>query len=288
MFSRTACLLFYFISACSVYLRAEERWLDITAEAGLDHHPTSRVKFANLNNDLWPDIVMQPESGEGESPTIYLHSGTTDTVRYIRKTDTNLPSVYPGDTLVFADLDNDGNQDAILGRYLDIYQDNYQPPASPPDRSVWLPGRGDGSFGEPRIFADAQLATTRAIAVGDVNVDGLPDLYLGNWYEKYFTGYEAFSNDLLLQFRVKGAMPGFVRWPMPLETATTSFDTDLGGRPTYGAALPRLDDGIPMLLELSYGRRWNRLYQMKLREPLRIPPGSEAPAPLELRDNRAA
>ena len=69
------------------------------------------------------------------------------------------------------------------------------------------------------------------------------------------------------------------------ELAEPGVDADLGGRPTYGVALPRLDDGLPMLLELNYGRRWNRLYRMKLREPLRIPPGQEMPPAPVLKDS---
>ncbi|QXD25485.1 VCBS repeat-containing protein [Opitutia bacterium ISCC 51] len=136
------------------------------------------------------------------------------------------------------------------------------------------------------IIGAASSATTRAIAVGDVNVDGLPDLYLGNWYECYFTGYEAFSNDLLLQFKNEDGS-AFARWPMPLENHTTSFKDDLGGRPTYGVALPRLDYGIPHLLELNYGRRWNRLYQLKEREPLRQLSGTESSTEPVLREQRA-
>ena len=274
----------------SVFAQDLGRWTDVTVETGLEAYPSSRVKFADLNSDGYPDVVLLPETNHRELPTVYLHSGKTvpaDTTIYTKKTDTGLPRVSRADVLVFADLNNDEHQDAILGRYLDIYQDNYQPPETPPSQTAWLPGKGDGGFGKPVIIQAASPATTRAIAVGDVNFDGLPDLYLGNWYERYFSGYEAFSNDLLLQYLNDDGTRSFSRWSMPLENSTTSFETDLGGRPTYGVALPRLDDGIPMLLELNYGRRWNRLFQMRQRTPLRIPAGSEAPAALKLQESRA-
>ncbi len=67
------------------------------------------------------------------------------------------------------------------------------------------------------------MVTTRAIAVGDVNQDGLLDCLMGNWYQRYFTGYEAFSNDLLLQHPTTEGIPEFARWPVPHETSRTDF-----------------------------------------------------------------
>lgn len=265
-------------------------WTDITNETGLEAYPSSRVKFADLNNDIWPDIVLLPETNDRQLPTVYLHNGisaNSKVAQFEKQSTVTLPPVSRADTVVFADINNDGNQDAIIGRYLDIYQDDYEPPASPPSKTAWLPGLGNGYFDDPTLIETATLATTRAIAVGDVNIDGLPDLYLGNWYERYFTGYEAFSNDLLLQFKDPENRFSFVRWPMPTENSITSFETDLGGRPTYGVVLPRLDQGIPMLLELNYGRRWNRLFQMQLRTPLKELNSTETTPPKNPREPHA-
>ena len=268
----------------SLSLPAESAWPDIPIDAGIGQQSASRLKFADLNNDHWPDIIILPEIRTGGAPTVLLHAGAISPVHYLPFPSTGLPPLRRGDILAFADLNNDGNTDAIIGRYLDIYQEDYTPPADEPTRTAWLPGNGDGTFAPPRILDDAQLATTCAIAVGDVNQDGLPDILLGNWYERYFSGFEGFSNDLLLQYGEENA---FARWPVPDEGRITDFHDDLGGRPTYGVALPRLDDGLPMLLELNYGRRWNRLYKMEHRRPLREIPGFTSDEPLALRDPRA-
>lgn len=289
MYLRALLVTSSLVFSCALVAQDLGYWSDNTNKAGLESYSTSRVKLNDLNGDHWPDVVLLPETNHRESPVVYMHTGASEggSQPYLtKKTNTGLPALSRADVLVFADLNNDGISDAIIGRYLDIYQDDYQPPEENPTRTAWLPGNGDGSFGEPLIIGTASPATTRAIAVGDVNDDGLPDLYLGNWYERYFTGYEAFSNDLLLQFQSEGG-PGFARWSMPLENQTTSYRDDLGGRPTYGVALPRLDDGIPQLLELNYGRRWNRLYQLKVREPLRQLSGTESAAELILKEQRA-
>jgi len=269
-----------------------EKWIDATAPAGIEGQSHSLLKFADLNGDLRPDAILLPKSNQGAPPRVFLNrSRASDDgigFRLDLLADTNLPPLRTADTLVFADLNNDGFKDAILARYNDIYQDNYAPPTSPPKRSAWLPGNGDGSFGEARIFVDAPMVTTRAVAIGDVNQDGLLDCYMGNWYKRYFSGYEAFSNDLLIQYPTTSNELGFIRWPIPHESSPTDFRDDLGGRPTYGVALPRFDDGLPMLLELNYGRRWNRLYRMAHRGRIKeIPSTLDDPGPLVPQDDGA-
>lgn len=266
-------------------------WRDITSEAGIGQHSAARLKFANLNNDRLPDLVILQETPDPAPPFVYIQVPPEDPEAlpsFALKTDSGLPALSRGDSIVFADLDNDGNQDALIVRYLDIYQDDYEPPADAPTRTGWLKGNGDGTFSDPAPIEAARLATGRSLAVNDVNEDGLPDLFIGNWYERYFSGYEGFANDLLLQYPGEDGQPDFVRWPMPDETRISDYRDDLGGRPTYGTAMPRLDDGPPMLLELNYGRRWNRLYQMEHRRPIQPPrKDNDAPVPLVLKDSRA-
>lgn len=261
-------------------------WTDGTSASGLGQIPASIIKFSDLNSDGWPDVIAIPRITPAP-PMIFLHNGqggTTDMYHGLR--DHRLPDMNSGDVLVFADLDNDGARDAILSRYLDLYQETYTPPATPA-QTAWFPGAGDGRFETPREISGATMGTTRAIAIGDANLDGLPDLFLGNWYMRYFSGYEAFSNDLLLQFGTESG-PAFARWPLPGESHPTDHHADGRGRPTYGTLICLLENTRPMLLELNYGRRWNRLYQLTAPEPLFVRPGQTAPEPFILQDPAAA
>lgn len=239
---------------------------DHTAAAGLPDLDASRVVSVDLNQDGHADLIARPNGRANHDARVFLFDPATG--QFAEVSPTGLPELNTRDVLTFADIDNDGWPDAILARYLDYLQPDFAPPEAGPQRTALLPGRGDGTFGEPALIAAAPAATTASIAVGDANADGLPDLWLGNWYERYFSGYESFANDLLLQVPAAGATTAFVRWSVPGESLPIDGETDSGGRPTYGTAIARLDDGeLPYLIELNYGRRWNRLYPLSLPTP---------------------
>lgn len=248
-------------------LTAAPRFTDVSSNVGLPRLDASRLQSIDLDGDHRDDLVVRPNNRSPQVPLVFLQRDGRFSP--VATENTGLPALAPGDVITFADLDNDGYADAIVARYLDYLAPDFTPPASAPARTALLPGRGDGTFGSPILIEAAPAATTAAIAVGDVNRDGLPDLWLGNWYERYFTGYEAFSNDLLLQYPSEHDTPAFVRWTIPGESSPADVATDPAGRPTYGAMIATLDTGpLPQLLELNYGRRWNRLWQLSRPRPL--------------------
>lgn len=270
---------------------AASRFVEIRAAVGLDGLDVARLAAVDLNADGHADLVLRPTSTAPARPRIVLwQPDTTAPLRggftALDAAETGLPLLSPRDVITFADLDNDGRADALLARYSDYLNKAYTPPAEPPSRTAWLPGRGDGTFGPARILDAAPAATTASIAIGDVNRDGLPDLWLGNWYRNYLAGNEGFANDLLLQYRDTSDtnQPHFARWSIPGETDPLDAATDPGGRPTYGTLVAQLGPGpLPHLLELNYGRRWNRLYELSAPRPLdaTTPAGPPPPAPPE-------
>ncbi len=272
------------------------RFEDITDRAGLGPEvvgsTVARSVFADVNADDQPDVIIQStiappgveadESPAGSHwPRVFLRTADEASplgFRYVEVVQTNLPLLYAGDCLVFADLDNDGHTDAVITRYIDAANEKWTDHGR---RTAWQPGRGDGTFGPEHVIEAARPATTAAIAIGDADRDGRLDLYLGNWYTQYGPSLAGFDNDLLLQ-----VAPGrFER--VPWSTDGFAFDEgdadDRGGRPTYSAmfadVLPSpagCDRALPEILELNYGRRWNRLYQWDPKA-LSLPPPDLAP-----------
>lgn len=264
------------------------RFLDATADLGLAGADNlginaARLCFADLNADGRPDVMIRT----AEKYRIFLH--TLDAAKpcgffYSEVlAETNLPKPAGGDSLVFADIDNDSLADAILTRSLDINNEKYSPPTDQPTESAWLKGNGDGTFGLVHPLG-SKKATTACIAVGDVDRDGRLDLYLGNWYTSYGKSNEAFINDLLIQSHDRARVGAFDRVKLPEDDAKFSEEKDEAGRPTYGVMIAQLFDSLvagvhgapnrPQLLELSYGRRANRVWRQL------TPQDPAPPAPL--------
>ncbi len=242
-------------TACSL-LAATPRFIDATEPAGLGGINAARVKFVDLNGDNRADIVLTDTSPKHR---VFLRS-SEDQPKFVELATPNLPPAATGDCIVCADLDGDSIPDAILTRSLDLNNPKFVLPPSP-EGSCWMKGNGDGTFGPPTLLSAATRGTTSTIAVGDVNRDGHLDLLLGLWYKNYGKSNEAYCNDLLISDGKNP--PTFTRITMPSDRETFNEDTDLAGRPTYGLMiLPRLEPvtTFPALFELSYGRRWNRLW----------------------------
>lgn len=242
---------------------------DSTEEVGLGGLQAAHVLFADVNGDGRPDAVI-------DRTRVFLHTADESAplgFRYVEAPGPGLPTAQRGDLCVFADIDSDGAADAVFTRYLDVNAEGYQPPTEGPLGTCWLRGNGDGTFGAPvgawMDLAEAPPATTAAIAVGDVNRDGRLDIYLGNWYAQYGASLEGITNTLLEQrssvlgVKFERADPGFDR---QLAGEESPADDDLGddeyARPTYGVMIVALRSGVdPQLLDLNYGRRWNRLWE---------------------------
>ncbi|CAK9041031.1 UnbV_ASPIC domain-containing protein, partial [Durusdinium trenchii] len=250
--------------AASPLAHAQLRFVDATSRVGLEAEDApisaAHVCAADLDGDGFDDLII------GRT-RVFMNRAAEDGSRVFEELErAGLPPHRRGDVVVFADLDNDGTSDAIVARSLDVNNDDYAPPEpGTPQKLAWLRGNGDGTFGTPRgSFTEIEAATagtTASVAVGDVNLDGRLDLVLGQWYTKYGAGFEGFANDVLLQ-QENGS---FARMALPVDGVGFDTEADAGGRPTYGVLVAHvLGDGAagnwPQVLELNYGRRWNRLW----------------------------
>lgn len=243
------------LTLSSQALLSPPQFTDVTAAVGLgpDIVPevVARACFADLNGDNWPDAVI-------DRHRVFLSVADDDSplgrrFEEVPPDRTGLLPSQQGTVTVFADLDNDGHLDAVVAEFVDLENPDWTDHGR---RTGWHRGGGDGMFAE-REPLPVPARTTISIAVGDVNRDGRLDLYFGNTYQRYGHSFEAFPNDLL---RSEGSA-GWKREPLPEEDHEFSETDDLAGRPTFGTMILNNPIGAGMmLLELSYGRRWNRTW----------------------------
>ncbi|MDZ4831580.1 MAG: VCBS repeat-containing protein [Phycisphaerae bacterium] len=235
-------------------------FVESSTALGLDVASTGRVCVADLNGDDRPDVIASRAK-------VFLNQRDVSSPLAFRFQSIDARLLPPGDdgVSIFVDMDGDRVPDAVSFRSLDIKKVKER--ADKNDTSPhawWQRGRGDGTF-DPPITIDATTPKTAcAIAAGDVDRDGRTDLLIGNWYSRYGESNEAYTADLLLNKRGDDGAPRFERSRLPEDSAIFEDDHDIAGRPIYGALitelLPREVSVPPQLVELAYGRRWNRFY----------------------------
>ncbi len=161
----------------------------------------------------------------------------------------------------FADLDDDGDIDAISV----TYGDPTQAATDPGHRNEILLNDGTGVFTlappSPAIVGSddgSRLFPATTITFVDHDRDGLLDAYIGAWYARYGTSLWGVQN--VLARNMGGGAFEDVTDAVGL-TTPGDIDQHDTAQPTYGVTACDVDlDGDTDLLVSAYGRRWNQLF----------------------------
>lgn len=248
---------------------------DVTVELGLgpdDQRITGNlVSIADVNGDHWPDLALSKGSTVRETPEaptglyrLLLNNGdgsfTDATFTSGLYTARDGTEGRGGTYVVFADVDNDGDKDA-LGV---VYEDAGNYSALQDWTSIYFnDGAGNFEIGPEQEFSPEVVNPMAGAAFLDYDHDGLLDLFAGHHYATY--GVPASSvMDTLLQGDGAG---GFTDVSAETGVATvphTDAAAPAGGthKPTWGATACDLDgDGWTDLLTSSYGRQYNQTFR---------------------------
>jgi hypothetical protein len=255
---------------------------NVTAEAGLTDQRSKDCVLTDLDGDGYWDLVLdrrrvyrnaggerfEPVEDAGFDFPVVPHVRIGNDGKFDPEK-TQAKELVP-QYLYFADLDNDGDTDAVWGvhaswEWYDGESESWKvtPEADHGLRTHVYLNDGTGRFAKgpwSAISHPTAAGSAMALAIVDVDGDGCLDLFEGREYRKY--GFLFGSRDLLWKGDGTGRFTD-VTEAAGLATVEEPA-TDFSSRPTYGVTHGDLDnDGWTDLLGLSYGRQWN--YQWRNR-----------------------
>jgi hypothetical protein len=257
----------------------EEPWFaNLALEVGLGPFAAIRANMTDLDGDGWLDCVLERDNvflnrTDSNSPIGRHFAENTAQSGFILTNENG--EERKSNVVIFADVDNDGDQDAFSAVYCDFLKPKADEETGEqakdedgniiyanPDhgfRSRIFLNKGNATFEPlyPSGFED-NPATSCAATFLDYDLDGNLDLFVGNWYLEYGWSLMCYEDWLY-----KGAGDGHFK--------NVTFNTGIGqaaepgyrksAKPTYGAASGDWDsDGWTDIFTCTYGRQWNFLW----------------------------
>ena len=199
-----------------------------------DDHPTDLVESSNALVESAPSFVVCGDvDNDGD---LDLFSGVRSELEFWRKDEaTGEPVVGPDGLRVPVNPDRGWRNEIMLND-------------------------GEGRFTVVAQSGVSAVAETSCAATFlDFDLDGVLDLFVGNWYQSYGWSYDAYP-DRLYRGQGDGTFVDVT------EAAGLSTQTEAGTRtstkPTYGVGCVDWNgDRFPDLFSCSYGRQWNQQWR---------------------------
>lgn len=152
------------------------------------------ASVTDMNNDGTPDLFF----GAGGDSHVRMGTKTAEGVRFSKSLSDKIPTGTFVKSSVFADFDNDGDQDAVLVRFV---VDNMKD-----DELLFFRNDGKGNYMHEPLLRKAVMEKNYAMpaAVADFNKDGFLDLYVGYPGKKDFTSFIAAKDDPTVSSKPQG------------------------------------------------------------------------------------
>lgn len=235
----------------------ENRFIDKTAEYGLDQIEAVSFFFVDLNRDLYPDLVVLPSYFS--QPKFYLFDVTEK--KFKEDADSPFSEVVQASYFVFADFNNDQVPDVMIGVL------NQRGEFTKLPVTLWYgkwDGKGKLRFSKAQNFVSLLPEPTSTLVPVDVNLDGRLDLFMGNWYQEIKRSLVPTADRLLLNNGAK--WEDVTDWLSGEATKSSDELFPPLAKPTYGASSCDVDqDGWPDILTASAGGHYNKLWMNRAR-----------------------
>ena len=187
--------LFFLFNLIFVSVQGQQ-FTDITKQGGIDHYFEvyegmfgGGVAVLDYNNDDFEDLYIT--GGMQEDQLLEnLHDGTFKNVLRTAKLDASLNFVTQG--VASADFNRDGWMDLFISTITSKGDKKTIPRA----QNLVFINQGDGTFkDESKSFGIKSTESfSTGISIGDFNLDGYPDVYVGNYFTDYDGGLKEISD----------------------------------------------------------------------------------------------
>jgi len=256
----------------------ELKFTDITEDLGLKTLDVlaSQIMVADIDGDRWPDIyttlASKVRQDEAEPSGIFrllknVKGQSFEDVTFSSGLfkdaagNNGLASSY----VVFFDMDNDGDNDALNVVYID--KGTYALEGYENDVTRIYLNNGDGTFkpGPKMDFTVSLMEAFSGFTVFDYDKDGILDMYAGRHYSEY-GNLNTCGQDNLYKGKGDGSFTE-TTLGSGLETVDVtdeSLAAAKNNKATWGVTTCDVDgDGFQDIMASSYGRSYNMFYRNK-------------------------
>ncbi|WP_291965442.1 CRTAC1 family protein [Maribacter sp.] len=174
---------------CGKFANAQQKFVDVTAEAGLDHQYEvyegtfgGGVTVLDFNKDGFEDLYIT--SGI-KSDRLYLNNGNGTFTDVFKGSGLEITNEYVTQGVISADINKDGYRDLFITTITTTDGKNIIPRA----KNLLFLNNGDATFKD--VTNEYSLEDLNSFSTGpsfgDIDADGYPDLFVGNYFQE-FTG----------------------------------------------------------------------------------------------------